>query len=58
MTTFFLIYAIGIIIANHFLFYKVIKGEKQIDIYEYVILSSLSWLTVAYMVGVYIKNKK
>lgn len=61
MTAFFLIYAIGVIVANPFLFYKVIKEDKYIDSDEYVrnmLLSLLSWIAIAYMIKVYIKYKK
>ena len=61
MTAFFLIYAIGVIVANPFLFYKVIKEDKYIDSNEYVrnmLLSLLSWIAIAYMIKVYIKYKK
>lgn len=61
MTTFFLIYAIGVIVANPFLFYKVIEEDKYIDSNEYVrnmLLSLLSWIAIAYMIKFYIKYKK
>ena len=60
MTTFFLIYAIGVIVANPFLFYKVIKEDKYIDSDEYVrnmLLSLLSWIAIIYMIKVYLKGK-
>ena len=60
MVTFFLIYAIGVIIANPFLFYKVIKEDKYIDSDEYVrnmLLSLLSWIAIIYMIKVYLKGK-
>lgn len=57
MTTFFLIYAIGVIIVNYILFDEVNKGERKCDISEYTILSALSWMTIGYMIGIYLKTK-
>lgn len=60
MTAFFLIYAVGVIVANPFLFYKVIKEDKYIDSDEYVrnmLLSLLSWIAIIYMIKVYLKGK-